>query len=654
MRIPPRPRTALRLALVWLAVLGLAAGCAHAPAPGAAPPGAAPTPVPPGADPLAEGLPADSLFYLRLDLAGLLQSTQAALAFTAPEEAPELVAQVGRVWRAGIELLARHGLRARLFERLFEGVLHVVLLADPEHGVRPALLLETEPALAEEFLVALRGYLDGRADRSGAAQASVPYRVVEVEAGELLEASGAYVGRLERYLVLAEGEPRELWAMLRTPAARGLADTELWGRHGRERPPMFFYGSVRAALENLERGLRRETDSPLELPEGLEGQEARQLEEAMRAARRAGLESYLNLRQTLSLDSLGALGGKLEMASEDQVSRARFLAEFHLASQPGRLLGLAMDSGRPFVAPGPIALAPVTWLFRVDPVGLFDELMLQAGPEASQRFQTEVDAQSQARLGYGVRALVGLLSGEFMLMYTPPVLPAPGEDAAPAGLGAGPPLFVLGIHDRAATRLAIDAAYAAAAAEPMLGPNLLREDYQGTELMVVNPGGGPSRDYAFALALLPRHLVVGGFREVTDLVRHSRGGEAGGPLAELLAARPGANLVLVVTQALLDWGAAVARLDEQADPLDVLREAIHRLPLEGEEPELAGEFRDGLLRVAELMVRLRDARGGLDIQPVVLDGRLMRDRYQLELKSEVRRVPKAPPAGRLETAPALP
>ncbi len=625
---PVLPRRVARCALAGL-TLCLAAGCAHAPAPAAS---AAPSaPAPPPADRLADGLPEDTLLYARLDLAGVLGWFEEGMTFIQPEAGREAAAQAGRLWGATRRLLAARGFQPALLARLFEGVVHLVVLEDAESasGLVFALLLESEPALAAGLVAEVRAWLD----RDAAARGQGPaYALREVGAGELLELEGearGVLGRLGPYVVLGNTRSPRLWAALQGPAAAPLAGTEIYGRYGRERPVVFFHGSVRGWLDSVERHQARKLAEPAagSDPQG----------EVPAEAQRAELEQQRALRRDLSLDSLGAFGGAMTSALEADAYRARLEATLAIPGAPGRLLGLLLDSGRAFASPGPVPLAAFTLLGRVDPLALLDELLALGGPEASQRFQTEVDAPLQARAGLGVRALVGLLAGDVWVLYDPAPVPAPGAPLGPPPPGTAYPALLLGIRDRAAASQALGALYEAAAKEPMLGSNLAREELLGVELLVLNPGGGPSRDYAMAVAVLERHLAAGAYSAVGDLVRRSREGGAQGPLGELLAGRPGANLVLVVSERLIRWLEATAAAVQETSPFDELREAVRELDLGAEEPEAAREVKESLGRLIDQLEALRQAQDRLQVSPTVLSGRAVPGGYRLEVSGELRR-----------------
>jgi len=622
----------LRSSILALATLGALAGCAHDPAPARL---AEPTPPPPPpADPLAEGLPADTLLYARLDLARALAGIEEGLIFVHPEAGREVAAQASRLWRAARQMMARRGFSPALAEHLFEAVLHLVVLADGEveSGAAVGLLLETEPALAEGLLRDLRALLEREAKDQ-----ATPYSLLEAPPGELIQLTAEprlFVGRLGRYVLLSDVRSPRLWAALQGPAAVPLAGTELYGRFGRARPAFFFHGSIRGMLDASERQVERQLQALPGATTSQEGLDPQLVADGLRLA----LEAQRKLRRDLSLDSLDTFGGWLTAELQGDSFRTRAEAEALLAGAPGRLLGLLLDSGRAFVSPGPVPLGALTLLWRADPLGLLDESLAVAGPEAAQRFQDEVDAPAQARTGLSVRALLGLLAGDVCVFYDPPPTPEPGAppEQALAGMAAYPS-FLLGIRDRAAAAQALAALYEAGAKEPMLGPNLSREQLLGVELLVLNPGGGPSREYALAVALLERHLAAGSYNAVADLARRSREGGDAGPLGALLDSRPGANLVVAMSDRFTRWLEALGKIGDGPAPLDQVREEIRSLDLTAEEPDTAREVKESLSRLVDQLELLSQAQERMSILPTVLDGSAGPGRYHLEVQGELRR-----------------
>ena len=215
--------------------------------------------------PLAEKLPAETVFYGEFDLGKTLTLLEAEAELMGTENAKQLVSQVKETYGQMLEVLDELSFHPQILDQVKDIDLYAFLMeldvpvtettvvkvprfdADgnyvpgefdeeertKEHPFSIALLIETQsPELAQNFIAELKQALLKQAENKDEPTAATPFLAVDVPKGEAIrvagEADDSYFGQLDKYVIICDVAPEQVWQRLTTsdPAEKPIARTD--------------------------------------------------------------------------------------------------------------------------------------------------------------------------------------------------------------------------------------------------------------------------------------------------------------------------------------------------------------------------------------------------------------------------------------------
>jgi hypothetical protein len=575
---------------------------------------------------LAERLPADTQFFMRLAPDRLLGQIRDFLRFVDARRAEAFGIQAERAWRSLLTLAEHNGFRPDLLDALPTTPLHLVGLTQREELLPTiGLVFDCGSRLAAGFIAALKQRIEQH-------QAEPPFwRELPVDTGALvqLDGDGFSIGRADGFLFSAEPVPRRLWQALNRARAGGLADAahHIW--FSQDDPAWFAWLDLQAAAALGRRGMEKRHQQALRQADELGGVQGR-------LARQAAEEAYRQTEKMLrvfGIDRLSALGGRLVFELEPGQLRYGLAAGLTFREPLPEVPRLVLDSGRAFRLPATGLERGLAVLWRLDLAALYRSAA-QWLPEESLRQQRTAEAALRAATGYDIQALLSLLAGDFYLLLTP------GEQPTPAVFDRM--LLLLGIRDRQATERALIAVYETLARDPQLGAHIEQRAFQGRTVFLLGPPGPQGqRDPASAvvLGLLDDHLALGGWPAVTGAIRRQAAGAAqhGSALAALVQQQPRASLLVLAHRDLLDRLQRSIGAEGDEPAVDAVIADLHRLELSPDGDPAERELRDALVRLLELGRALGQRAAEMSGPGLVLRGQRREGLFELVLESSLRR-----------------
>jgi len=400
-------------------------------------------------------LPADAtILYGELDVGGLLAQGQEYLAFGAPEAGGRVAFQLEELYRALRQLAAAYEFEPTLLDVIPEVKLHFVLMAMEEpkvtvHTYRApkwdektwepipgefdehtyeetqnyvfSLVVETpDQECAANFLEEFKALLDRQAERHPD-EAGFERKDFEVERGELVgdPDETATVGRLDEYVIVSNGVPRELWGALMAEQREPVSATALYRRLRAEEhePQGMLVVNIEALVRRAEEGLKRRLEEAEQ--EAAERAGEQEAEERFRMdweleAARAAYKTFTTANSLLSLDRWKQGGASTYLSASDERVVSGFKGAFVHAQDISPILEELLSGSGTYTLPPTGELDAVCAMGRVDLRKIYDEvarILGETGPEGAAAF-TMAMMQMKMMVGADLGEILGLLDSD--------------------------------------------------------------------------------------------------------------------------------------------------------------------------------------------------------------------------------------------------
>lgn len=508
---------------------------------------------------LADRLPADAaVFYAELDIGHALDAGSRASALIDAEAAQKLTYRVEELYGLGRELAGNYGFQPALLDRLGDCELFFVVMAKDapemdadgdEQSYTPSfiVLAPDEDSAADFFseLIALadRQMLDapGMAQREG----------IPVDDGELVGGlgGGATLGRIGRYVIMSEGNPRELWAAMLGASGSPISGTGIYKRLTSEGQPLcLMLLNAEALLGRLKQGIEANMQAA---QAGMAGGDM---------AAQAGFQKamiaqmvYQGFDAVLSLDQWEHAGaGVLGSVADDEAVLETLALFSHGPSISPVLKEMLTGSGQ-FVVPPTLGQKGMLVMSRVN-IGTVLAGTLDALSAANPMLGAQIKQgmqMMQMQLGFSLTDLLNALASDSYLMIDMEQRPVPGVDGMTAPM---PDMSLLiGLDDPKAVQQALDALVLAFSASPQTADAVGKRTFQGADvycfgMQAANEEAYPDGLTTFAAVLADRYLTLGSWDYATSVLRHFSSAEGGTDreLARVIDAHSDANLLVVV------------------------------------------------------------------------------------------------------------
>jgi hypothetical protein len=561
-----------------------------------------------------EYLPQDTLLYARVDLAEIVKQTRKGLALIDSQIAFQIDEQVKSMWDKTLVQMAEEGMKPLLADKILSTPVHFVLLDqsrpgstafsnEPKKGqtkdLFTALVLECGSQVAMDFFVHLKTMFLRR---------EVEWISVDLGAGEVISLNKDFhIARLNDFLVLSDVAPHRLFSLLQSPPPETLADTERYGYFSQGHPAAFFFLNL-----------------------------ARFAQDAMMEKNSKDLASLVFFRRLFGLDKFRAVGARLDYTGAQDEQKMRISLSFLHDEPLPKLLSLLLDSGPAFDLPAAPEEQGFALMFRLDPGAVYKEISLHL-PERKRHEILLFSSEVNQRLGYSVDDLLALLAGDWYFLCQ-----ANDKDGASVFSSAqmrDSLLMLLGIHDHEATKKALEKlaeVVAQMSRIPGVRVFLKRQEFQGVTMYLVGPSG-EGRSPVFVVALMKKHIAMGGFGPVTDLIRRSTAGrQQVGRLNSLVEKQPDANVLAFLSRG---W---VAFLEKEIHGERLSKELVEEFRSQKFFPGnvMENEWAEAAINVLELSRALSEKKAMKPGEPaVVVYGRHDGRHYRLVFESEMRKRP---------------
>jgi len=634
---------------------------------------------------ITQNLPESTVLYARLDIAVALRNYRDQIKTIDEEQAEKLLFQTRELITQLKTLAARHEFKPKLFDEFEKTTMHFVISLlkepiikvhkykspkwDPETGKRIpgefversftqrqdfafALVLDTTEEVAGDFLDQVKALTQRQKDKNPDNKGPA-YKELEVEEGELISSpsGGVSIGRLGNRLILAQGNPKELWATLRSAPEKPLAENAVYKRlnAGEVTPQALLVTNISTLVGHLEESLKRQLKEA-----------AKRAEKNPDAARWIVLPAENNLKQfnffkkVLGLDRIKCLGLSARVGKRDGTIFNDYLLTAQLEAPITPMVRMMLDGGRKLEAPGIGKVNSVALMFRTGFKGIFDELLKEAETEKQLASELgKISAQIKGMTGFGLAEILGQLSGDVYafvdIVKKKHTVKRYQVDAEGKGTFVNTEveeplpeiLVLLGLKDREAFTEMISKAFTSISAQPNGAQIVRKRVYQGTPVYIVGSDAGkkdadPDGLTTFAAVVVGRHLSFGTWKDVTRLIRRSKeDNPEADNLAPLIAGNRDAGVIAAFWTDMAKRIQKMAReksgVGTPADQLKILLKAVETMPLplaEGDEEEQR-KFRESLKRMVEAYHTINQKLEEMLPETVVATGKLNGNFYDL-------------------------
>ncbi len=643
------------------------------------------TPVALTAGEITENLPESTVFYARLDVAVATRNYRDQIRAIDEEQAEKLLFQTKELITQLKTLAARHEFKPKLFDELEKARMHFVLSLlkepiikvhkykspkwDPETGERVpgefversytqrqefafALVLDTTEEVAVDFLDQVKALTQRQKEKNPDNKAPA-YKELEVEDGELISSpSGAIsIGRLGNRLLLSQGNPKELWATLRSVPEKPLAENATYKRLTANEiaPQALMVTNISTLVGYLEKTLQRQLQEASKRAE-----QNPQAAKWIMAAAEGNLKQFGFVKKIFGLDRIKCLGLSAHVGKKDGAIVNDYLLTAQLEAPIAPMVRMMLEGGRKFEAPGIGKVNSIGLMFRAGLKDIFEELLKEA--QAEKQLVNELSmlsAQVKGMTGFGLAEILGQLSGDAYALVdiVKKKHTVKRYQEGPDGKGMlvdteieeplPEILVLLGLRDQEAFTEMISKAFTSISAQPNGAQIVRKRVYQGTPVYIVGRDVGkkdadPDGLTTFAAVVVGRHLSFGTWKDVTRLIRRSKADNPeADSLAPIIARHRDAGLIAVLwtemTKRIEKMAGEESGVGNPADQLKILLKAVESisLPLAAGDQEEQRKFRDSLKRMVEAYHAINQKLQEMLPETVVATGKLNGNFYDV-------------------------
>jgi hypothetical protein len=660
------------------------------------------------AQPLADRLPAEeTVLFTELDVGGILRQTEQAMAFVDPESGERITYQARQLYDLVLEFSENYEFHPVLFEDIADLRLFAVVLAkaEPDQIVHtyqvPAfdeatgemlegefedhtyteedrytfsLIVQTSGGqVAVDFLDQFKGLI-ARLEEQDPEGFAFDRQDLEVEQGELVsDGEGQFtLGRLDEFVILSDGNPRELWAALVAGPTERMSDAPVvqgLRTAGPTEPLGMLTVNLETLLAQLEAGLREQMEearAALEAEGGRDPANPQDWEGMQREMRVQMAETFYQVYQgmdrALSLGELRQVGFAAGAQYTDDAARGFLRGRLTHGENPSPLLTEIMEGAGEFAVPPVGEIEGMCYMVRVDAGRVFTEIMDALGEASPMLGQQYRQSQGAMRLmiGTDIGEILDQLAGDSYVFLdivvgereevSFEVDEETGEWLEQTETITGPMpeiSFLCGLKDPQAARALLNTIFTQVGASPEIAQAIRKRTYQEADVYCIGPDvqddeGYPDGVNSFALVIVDRYLTFGGWDHVTGVIRQAGSGQAAAnaELQKAIDANPDANLIVVIPKAFQERMEEMGDLDGdgEADAYDMLISQLEEADLtEALDPETADRARTALIELLRAVQDLAEKAQEMQPEATVLTGTHHAGYYEWLMETEARR-----------------
>ncbi len=653
--------------------------------------------------PLASRLPADTtIVYCGVDLERGLDISERMLRFVDAEAGGKVAYEVSNLYGMIREMFSNYGFEPALLDRIGETKAYLVMMRKSEPVTtttmqqRPVfdedfmpvpgeteeypvtktryftlslLIAAPDEGLAAGLHEAVTAVMRQQAERNPDVR-ELQRSDLDVPQGTLVQyGDGAFtLGQIGSYVVWSAGEPEELWQALMAPQAQTVATEPAHQRLQQgtgPRPQFLGMLNARALLDMAEEQLQVSVQQAQEAVAAGEGSDDPwanpqiRLQQAMMAA-----QAYQTAKQMFSLDKIGWLAASATAEVGDRVASSESRVVMSHGAPISQVLAEILDGAGTFQPPPVREEDALCLMQRVDAKAVYDAVVqhLQASPgQAMMQFQMAMQMMKM-QVGVDLSDVFGMLAPDryFFVRYVErdmSKLLGAGAPAQPEQSGMVMPMpqvtVLLGLRDATGATSVLDTVFTRLSTNPQASSWVKKRSYQGSDVYCLGSGVTQADAYpdgltSFALAVAGRHLTLGSWDKVTDVLRRIKA-ESGGVDADLMRIvqqHPEANLLVVVPgefqEHMRELSGRHRKRMSQMMPLAggsmyrfVAEQILEGLPIE--EPQMKERMQTSLAELMDALETVQDSIVHMLPDYTVMTGTHRGNFYEIYSPSEMRK-----------------
>jgi len=650
---------------------------------------------------LAARLPADrTMLYAHVDLDRALSEGERSLKFIDEEAGGKVIYQTEKLYGLLRELAANYQFEPILFEHVRDVDLNIVSMLKAEPQVRThthefprfnpetgemipgeteehtfttrsyfttSLVVRTpEGEIAADFMEQFRGLFDFMKESNPELQ-DVERREIEVEQGELMGFSDGdqTVGCLHEYIVLSDGNPKQLWRALMASSTETVAQAPLYGRMvAVERAPHAFgMLNLQVLLERWGDGLRRKLEEAEEEQSGRQQPEGQFNQGALRLAiARQVYNSFQKAREIMSLDKVRFMGGAIWSRIGEGHSRSILTGQLAHDTPISAVLRELLEGSGSYQLPPVATEGKVALMGRVNLKLIYDEvseaLQPAGGAQGMSRFNMGMQMM-RMQFGADLGDILGLLGSDFYLFLdvaekeiTTREMTGFDEETEQLQFETVteqktvPEVTTLwGLVDAAAARETLDMIFTRISTNPQMNSMVKKRTYQETDVYCFGMDAAREENYpngvsSFAVVVVGRYLTLGSWEKVTDVIRRARaaGEAADEELRAVVESNRDANMIAVVPRAFrekIQEKVQEAQEEAGSDAFDQLLEKLRVAEFNLEDPEIEQEIKASLEELLKAMQAINEKSRELMPERSVVTGQHKGNFYEVRTENEI-------------------
>lgn len=602
---------------------------------------------------LAGVLPTDTTVYMHLDVEQAFKDVQKLLPFIDQERGKNIIFQVGELYAALKEYSTKHEFTPKFMDQPAACQIYFLVMAkdkpeviehtykspkwDPKTGKQVpgemveqkyttqkeftlCLVVETTEENAADFVQQFKGAVVREREKKG--EEGPAWEEVEVEKGELIRKPQApnepMVGRLGKYVVFADSNPKELWAAIMAPGEATLSQTPLYQRYKQEKSTLMILTNLSSLIAKGEQSLREAIKQAQERAEKTAGTEQERWAQMSVQGSTSSLSQYLLVKQILSLDKIRSAGVTGGWEINDQSLHSRSLMTLSFSEPVSAAADMLLNGGKPLMAPDVGNDEAVALMARLGAKEIFSEVVKAFSPQQVDGMNSAF-AQLKEAYSVDLKQLINMLSGDIYSFIDVEKREYDSKEWDPQTnsmvtkkkVGPLPRLmFLVGLDDAEATAHMLSEIFTRISAAPGLGNLVATRSYQETPIYLVGmgvdqEGAEPDGLYSYAAVVLGRHLSFGSWKDMTDLIRRAKAEKALGEnvLGKTIANNPKANFLMIFAKSFNQKVQDMLKEDGK-DPMEKLLENITGETFKIEDEALAERVSTAVKKLIENYIPL--------------------------------------------------
>jgi len=661
--------------------------------------------------------------YVHLDVGRILAEGQKYLKWIDPDQGAKVVYQIMNLHSLGRELAAKHEFQPALFDRIAETRLYVVVIPKEQPVVKvhkfrtpkmdpktfktiegefdehtsthtedytSSLIVETpDEEVAADFMEQTRALLDRQKEKHPESK-EFDRKDVEVERGELIALLGtspgedqedgrsvqvtgdstdmATLGRLGKYLILSDSNPRELWAALMVSPEKAVTESPFFSRlvAGNDVPLCVTMSHIPTLVAQAEKSLKRKIAEA----------EKKQAEKEKKGQGRPGfmpgdwevrmaqgqLKALRIFNTLLSLDQCQHVGAAALVSAKEGVVSSDVRALLTHGENISPVLRELLTGSGEFHVPNIGRTRAVCVMVRVDLKRLHDEVlkMLQATDQNAVAQFNAYMQMMKMMVGLNLSEILDMLGSDMYLFVDFARKERETRTFVKVDEKTGRRQFKMemkmaGVYEATllwglkypqAAGFTLSQLFTRFSTNPQYNQFVRKRTYQETDVFcvgldVAKPDKYPDGMTSFAMVIVDRYLGVGSWDHVTRIIRRMKSDkeQADRALRSIVQNHAGANFLMVVPKAFNQHLQELAK-ESQGEADDFMDRALKHLDeadLGLEDEELSRNVKTALKELVLAVKALQQNVQAVAPAMAVIAGKHAGTVYEIRCTTEMRK-----------------